>query len=375
MPEPDPCAVRTAAEFVEGLHALKEWSGLTYRELTARADATGDVLPRSTVANMLARTTVPREELVAAYARACGCGPTVVEEWLAVRKELAVRGERVAVVAVPGETPEPAGGAASEEVPQEVPEAAQEETPQEAPEAAPEPSSVRADPAPEPSSARAHPAPALAPVAEVPSPPGGKAPVGGPEASTPRRISRTKVLNVALALTVVAATVVWLTRDTDPQPRTLDAVTAPGAGERTLRAVHSGLCLGERNGVTSGKVHQAPCEGLIPQYSLVRMGEEDWRIASYHPEFEGGCMGVHWGKREKGAWVEDDECANRDPAAETFRFEPVGSPVKGYRIRPQHTRMCLTVPGASRAEWTALEQRPCEDDAAGQLFRFDPPGT
>ncbi|MFI0982296.1 RICIN domain-containing protein [Streptomyces sp. NPDC021093] len=312
MPEPVPRAVRTAAEFIEGLHALKEWSGLTYRELTARADAVGDVLPRSTVANMLARTTVPREELVAAYVRACGCGPSVVEEWLAVRKELAGRGERV------------------------------------------------------------EPEPDLVPVAEVPLPPGGKAPAGGPEAPSARRFSRTKVLAVALALTVVAATVAWLTRDTDPQLRPLGAVTAPGAGERTLRAVHSGLCLGERTGATSGKVLQAPCEGLVPQYSLVRMGEQDWRIASYHPEFEEGCMGVHWGKREKGAWVEDDECVNRDPAAETFRFEPVGDPVKGYRIRPQHTRMCLTVPGASRAEWTALEQRPCEDDAAGQLFRFDP---
>ena len=78
------------------MQALKDWSGLTYRELTARADAVGDVLPRSTVANMLSRTTVPREELVAAFVRACGCGPGATETWLRVRKEL-TRRERQSV--------------------------------------------------------------------------------------------------------------------------------------------------------------------------------------------------------------------------------------------------------------------------------------
>ncbi|WP_326655405.1 hypothetical protein [Streptomyces sp. NBC_01750] len=82
------------------MQELKDWSGLTYRELTARAEAAGDVLPRSTVANMLSRSTVPREELVAAFVRACGCGPGATESWLRVRKEL-TRRERQAVE-VPG---------------------------------------------------------------------------------------------------------------------------------------------------------------------------------------------------------------------------------------------------------------------------------
>lgn len=52
---PDPRGARTPAEFLARLQALKDWSGLTYRELSARAESGGDVLPRSTVANMLAR--------------------------------------------------------------------------------------------------------------------------------------------------------------------------------------------------------------------------------------------------------------------------------------------------------------------------------
>ncbi|MGW7306686.1 helix-turn-helix domain-containing protein, partial [Streptomyces sp. NPDC054835] len=89
---PDPREARNPAEFIARLQALKDRSGLTYRELSARAEAGGDVLPRSTVANMLARTTVPREELLAAFVRACGVPPERAQEWETVRAELAVRG-------------------------------------------------------------------------------------------------------------------------------------------------------------------------------------------------------------------------------------------------------------------------------------------
>ncbi|MFF0744039.1 helix-turn-helix domain-containing protein [Streptomyces sp. NPDC004111] len=351
MPEPDPRDARTPAEYVARLQALKEWSGLTYRELTVRAEALGEVLPRSTVANMLSRATVPREELVAAFVRACGCGPAAVTEWLAVRKELTAGG---------GRGSEPAAGP--------------------------------------------HPRTAGAPEATVPEAAGPKSPPDGPRGGRGSRLPRAKVLVPSLALLVTAATAALLVGDfPGPVPGSGSGPAAgsvpgsrpatgsgsvsgsvsppgpvrgaPAPGERTLRAVHSGLCLAERAGAGSGKVHQAPCKGRIPKYSLVKMDGENWRIASWHPQFEDGCMGVRWGRTGPGVWLEDDVCENRNPAAETFRFEPVGSPVKGYRIRPLHTDMCVTVPGAAVAEWTALEQRPCTADAAGQLFRFDPVGA
>ncbi|MCX5204110.1 hypothetical protein OG897_21995 [Streptomyces sp. NBC_00237] len=351
MLEPDPRGARTPAEFVSLLHALKEWSGLTYRELTTRAEAAGDVLPRSTVANMLSRTSVPREELMAAYARACGCAPAAVEEWLTVRKELAVRGRRKAESSSPApesSSPAPESSSPAPESSSPAPESVGESLREPGPTAPRSPTEV------------------LAATDEQPPP-------AGPEVTSRRPMSRTKVLVVALALAVVGATVAWVVHapgDDSEAPGGVPAAPAPG--DRTLRATHSGLCLGERPAVQSGKVYQRPCEDRLPQYSLVRTGELDWRIASFHPEFKEGCMGVHWSWKKPGAWVEDDSCENRDPGAETFRFEPVGKPVEGYRMRVQHTEMCLTVPGASRAEWTALEQRPCTQDAAGQLFRFDP---
>lgn len=88
---PGPGEAGDPAGFLARLQALKDWTGLTYRELSARAEAVGDSLPRSTVANMLSRSTLPREELLAAFVRACGAGPEELERWLAVRKELAAR--------------------------------------------------------------------------------------------------------------------------------------------------------------------------------------------------------------------------------------------------------------------------------------------
>ncbi|MEK9524550.1 helix-turn-helix transcriptional regulator [Streptomyces venezuelae] len=98
---PDPREARTPAEFLAALQALKERSGLTYRELSSRAEARGDVLPRSTVANMLTRATLPREELLAAFVRACGATPDELTEWRRARTELAGRGTDDAAGDVP----------------------------------------------------------------------------------------------------------------------------------------------------------------------------------------------------------------------------------------------------------------------------------
>ncbi|GAA3226125.1 hypothetical protein GCM10020256_36290 [Streptomyces thermocoprophilus] len=78
-----------AAAFVELMRAAKERSGLTYRELEARAAAHGDVLARSTLANALARNALPRADLVAAFVRACE-GEERVPAWLAARDRLAL---------------------------------------------------------------------------------------------------------------------------------------------------------------------------------------------------------------------------------------------------------------------------------------------
>lgn len=86
---PDPAAADTPAEFVEALRRLKRWSGLGYRQLEKRAATIGESLPRSTVTAALTRDTVPREDLVAALVRACGCDADEVRRWVDARRRIA----------------------------------------------------------------------------------------------------------------------------------------------------------------------------------------------------------------------------------------------------------------------------------------------
>lgn len=335
---PDPREVRNAAEFVACLQALKDWSGLTYRELTARAEANGEILPRSTVANMLARATVPREELLVSFVRACGVGPGGLEEWQAVRKELAVRGayERAD------------GGPAEDEA------------------------------APRPTSQDQEPGEAVAPSDVVwPGGPAAESPDGAPGAPRPgprSRIRRALVATVALTgLVLAGVSVVAVVRGGHGAhpPRTL---TAPAAGDVRIRVIGQDLCLAERRGSRSGQIHQVPCaDAKVPLYSLKELGGGRWRIVSDHPDYGPGCSGIPSGGRIPDAAYEDSECG--DPSrVEQFTLEPYGTPVEGYRIAPADSATpgsCVTVVGDRSAAWARLAQAPCAPDAAGQLFSFD----
>ncbi|MFG3690479.1 hypothetical protein [Micromonospora sp. NPDC047740] len=90
---PQPEEARDAAELVAALRRLRLWSGLTYRQLEAKAAAAGAVLPSSTIATALGRPTLPREQLVEMLVRACGLGKAEVDRWLAARKRIAMLDE------------------------------------------------------------------------------------------------------------------------------------------------------------------------------------------------------------------------------------------------------------------------------------------
>ncbi|WP_430502952.1 tetratricopeptide repeat protein [Micromonospora trifolii] len=101
--------MRTAAEFVARLRALKSASGLSYRTLERKARRAGDQLPASTVASALNRLSLPSEEIVAALVRACGSDPAVVQEWIDARRALVLCDQPAAVGVVPGPAPDPSG--------------------------------------------------------------------------------------------------------------------------------------------------------------------------------------------------------------------------------------------------------------------------
>ncbi|WP_433466340.1 NB-ARC domain-containing protein [Spirillospora sp. CA-128828] len=70
------------------LRQLREWTGLSYRELETRSRNMGAFVPRSTLASALRRNALPRQEFVVTVVRACGLDPV---PWARARRRLAVR--------------------------------------------------------------------------------------------------------------------------------------------------------------------------------------------------------------------------------------------------------------------------------------------
>ncbi|GHG03915.1 hypothetical protein [Streptomyces zaomyceticus] len=391
---PDPREARTPAEFLALLQALKDRSGLTYRELSALAETRGEVLPRSTVANMLARATLPREELLTVFVRACGVAPGELAGWLEVRRELAGRGPYAPADPGDGDAAraDPAEGDAADEDPAEA--GAARPDPAGADRAGADPSDERPAAA-EPSDASGT-SGAAGPGLSWPVAPA--APSGGPSrprSETSSRIRRAAVAAVAVTGLVLAGfSVVALLRDgrtgpagqshRTPAPATTapatsgtaPTATAPAAGDVRIRVMGADLCLAERRGTRTGQIHQVPCaEAVVPLYSLAAVGAGRWRIVSDHPDFGPGCSGIPSGGRIPDAAYEDSECGDNS-RIETFALEPYGpgGPVRGYRIVPVGSGTpgsCVTVVGDREAAWARLAQAPCVPDAAGQLFSFD----
>ncbi len=72
------------------LRDLKERRGLTYRQLEQRAAEQGEVLARSTLADVLGGRRLPRPEVLAVFVRACGEGERLTA-WLEARENVAAR--------------------------------------------------------------------------------------------------------------------------------------------------------------------------------------------------------------------------------------------------------------------------------------------
>ncbi|MCX5065224.1 tetratricopeptide repeat protein [Micromonospora lupini] len=95
------------------LGRLKEDSGYTYRQLEQRAARRGDVLARSTIADMLRRDSLPRADTLIAFVRACAPAQDA-RTWLAARNRLAAAttptfdtGSANAAAPVPRQLPAP----------------------------------------------------------------------------------------------------------------------------------------------------------------------------------------------------------------------------------------------------------------------------
>ncbi|MFI1420066.1 RICIN domain-containing protein [Streptomyces sp. NPDC020731] len=310
------------------MRALKDQSDLTLRELESRAAAHGDVLARSTVADMLRRPTLPRAEQVAAFVRACGDQDRLAE-WMHAYERLACG---VAVT----------------------------------------------DPAPSQESGRN----------ASPSDPPVLGP-GGEHAATTRLRIRPLIAVVALGLAGAAGAGVLLAASPAGNPTTQPRTTATasarlpdllplasaGSWARIRRAQFPELCVtagSERSRRYPSEVAvQRPCaEPGGPRTFFQPVGDDLTNIKWEHPVDKGmGCLTILDSGPVAGLVEPWDEC-RPDMDAQLFRIERFGPEADGYRLRRAHTDHCLGIRDGEATSGAEAVQQPCGDEPS-QRFLID----
>ncbi|WP_030394344.1 RICIN domain-containing protein [Kitasatospora purpeofusca] len=336
--DPLPHEAVSAAEFVDCLRQLKEQAGLTLRQLEANARQGGDVLARSTVADMLRRDSLPRPETVRAFVRACGRGAAAAD-WVEARNRLA-RAEPPSSPATVGESASASG---------------------------------------------------VLPSDGLGEPPVGRAAAGRGVRGGVRAGWGVIVAGVGVVL-LVAGVVVWVLvpggrgggADSLGGGAGASSVLVPLPGLTRIRsAVDPRLCVSEghdREGRYRSEIAvQRDCAGAAPpDVSLVPVGRAgSFFIQWSHPVHGNGCLTalgsghVVEGLFEPWPW----ESCSADRTSQHFFFEPVGrSPAQGFRIRVVINGMCLGANGGDdHVEGAEIAQQRCTG-AAGQTFLVDTAG-
>ncbi|MFE2050931.1 helix-turn-helix domain-containing protein [Streptomyces sp. NPDC059459] len=292
--------VRDPAGFIESMRRLKQQSGLTYRELEERAAQVGDVLPRSTLADVLRRTTLPPPNLLAAFVRACGHDQHT-GTWLSTRRQIAA-----GLDSLPMDERGPAPSAAVVSEPRtEVIE-----------------QTIRA---------------------------------------SPHRTKRSAfIAGAALGILLTGGLVWWLMDGEDGQ--NTPASRTPTGGWVTIRSASiPDLCLTDgrdrSGGYSSAVAVQLPCaQAPVPRTYLEPMGEGLHRIQWHHPVEGKGCLTVMSSGAGKGLIEPRENCAQ----GTLFRLRPTtaGGP-EGFQLRPSTGTLCIGLTDDGTTEGAAAREEPC----------------
>ncbi|NYV73498.1 XRE family transcriptional regulator [Streptomyces sp. UH6] len=402
---PNPAEANNAAEFVALMRQLRRWADLSYRQLERNATDVGDVLPRATISAALGRDDLPREELLAAYVRACGSDDDTVTAWLEARRRLSIT-DTMPPPPASRDTPQP-DARADENEPQEHPSSpepaddnqhAQEAGPDAAAKAGPaeeaEPRPAGDDSAPHARSAwrRHSPQVAIAACAVAgilaltfwPHDDDGTDRDRADSTPTPAELRPSASATSAEAETtepapspsseLAAPPLDAPAEEEDPTPSTRPTpapARMPAAGAARMHPASApSRCLTEgreRNGRTDREIAvQHPCaDSPLPRVELEKLSGDVYRIQWYNPDpGKGlGCLAVDDASTSPGALLAPRECA--DSASQKFRLEASGN---GFRLRPLHSGLCIGFlpPATDGAE---AVQTACTGTSA-QVFTF-----
>ncbi|MFB7495685.1 helix-turn-helix domain-containing protein [Streptomyces sp. NPDC056161] len=327
--ESELCAVRDVAALVGLLRELKQWSGLSLRELEERARCQGEFLARSTVSDMLRGKHPPAPGTLAAFVRACGAPETDVRFWLAAAR----RAEEGTGAAASGPAPGPYPSNAAE---------------------ARRPAGLRV--------------PALTALR-----------FGGP-----RRRPRLWMLAAAVATGLVAVVVRTNSQAEPPPPAPRASPEVAAVAEDSLRgyveirpARTPQLCLSEGRDTRGEYVHavaaQLPCEEARPPHTYLRpvdtaASRTPYFIEWQHPVNGRGCLTLRRegpGKDLLEPWPARSCDATR--TYQHFRIEPVGPADARFRIRQEGTRRCVGLRDDATESGADVTMEPC-NGATDQEF-------
>ncbi|MFE9625011.1 helix-turn-helix domain-containing protein [Streptomyces sp. NPDC006527] len=328
--ELSPYAARDAAGFVVSMRRLKERAGLTYRELEERAAGNGDVLARSTLADVLRRTSLPRPDVLAAFVRACGDGKRV-DAWLDARERIAS---------------DPAAARAGAGTGTAVEEA-------------------RADTVAAATGTGADTGTAVPAVASPAPPPDADSP-----GARPHRRAGVRTALLAAVLTVPLLTLAAWALLPGGLGDSGAPAAAPADGWVTLRPLRTpDLCLTDGRDRVGAYPHavavQLPCaRATVPRTYLEPAGEDLYHIQWHHPQEGKGCLTVVEAGPVKGMLEPRNDCAG----ATLFRVEAASDDDGGgFRLSPAHSSKCIGMSEGGGAAGVEAVEEPCTG-AADQRF-------
>ncbi|MEJ2854117.1 MULTISPECIES: RICIN domain-containing protein [unclassified Saccharothrix] len=377
-----PPEAKDAAEFVAAMRALRVRSGYSFRVLERRAASLGEVLPTSTLNSALSRSTLPREQIVVAFVRACGGDEETAAAWARARADLAateVEGEPATEVEPAAAEPEPEATEpeAAEPEPDAVePEPVKPVEPVEIAEAAPVAPGRRSRALAVVLGIAAV-VLAVALVVVLNRPPQGQTATG--PTSTTTSTTTTTAETTATTTTTAGTTQAPAPQNPPPNPTTPIPTTetrpepppnsSPRNGIQRIRLGHTGLCVGEgQERFSAGPrivLGQHDCATATPPTELERLSDGHFRIKLHNEENGVGCATVDYGGTDPGVLLAGKICGDR--ADQKFTLEPVNA---GYRLRSAPgARYCIGVYGGSRDAGVQLIQDPC-DGGAHQVFQL-----